>query len=183
VKNAAVFVDRDGVIIRNRESYVKSLAEAEELPGAIASLARLSHAGHPVLIITNQSAIGRGLVSSKVVRNINERIVRQVEAAGGWIEAVMVCPHLPEAGCECRKPKAGLLIEASRRYRLELSTAYMVGDQITDVEAGLAAGCQPILLQSAFAHASDAIGRNVRYCADLTDATEFILNEDRRVAA
>jgi D-glycero-D-manno-heptose 1,7-bisphosphate phosphatase len=183
VKGVPVFVDRDGVIIKNRDTYVKSLAEAEELPGATASLARLSRAGHPVVIVSNQSAIGRGLVSWQVVREINARIRRNVELSGGMIDAIMVCPHRPDVGCACRKPGIGLLLEATRWLGLDLSRAYMIGDQLADVEAGRRAGCRPILLRSSFANQRDADAAGVPYCADLAAATELILGEDSRAAA
>jgi D-glycero-D-manno-heptose 1,7-bisphosphate phosphatase len=183
MKGVAVFVDRDGVIIKNRDTYVKSLAEVEELPGAIASLARLSRAGHPVIIVSNQSGIGRGLVSWQVVREINARIRRSVEICGGLIDAIMVCPHLPDARCECRKPGIGLLVEAGQRLGLDLRTAYMIGDQLADVEAGTKAGCRPILLHSPFASKHDADAAGIPYCADLTAATDLILNADTRAVA
>jgi D-glycero-D-manno-heptose 1,7-bisphosphate phosphatase len=142
----AVLLDRDGVIIRNRPHYVKNWSEAAYLPGAIEGLVRLSCEGFLLAVVTNQSGVDRGLVSEKVVTDIHERIAREVEKAGGRIHGFFVCPHTPEVGCLCRKPRPGLLLQAKRELDIDLANAYMIGDQLSDVEAAKAVGCRPILL-------------------------------------
>jgi D-glycero-D-manno-heptose 1,7-bisphosphate phosphatase len=125
---------------------VKGWDEVEIVPGAFAALARLRSAGARILVATNQSAVGRGIVRRETVDGIHERLARIARAHGGPIDGFLVCPHRPDDGCECRKPKPGLLMQAQRERGLDLSAAFMVGDQESDALAALAAGCTPILL-------------------------------------
>jgi D-glycero-D-manno-heptose 1,7-bisphosphate phosphatase len=147
-KPAVVFVDRDGVINRMLADYVKSWDEFEILPGALEALARLSAAGLEVIVLTNQSAIGRGLVSQGTVDEIHRRLLGLVRERGGDIRAFLVCPHAPEDRCDCRKPAPGLLFRARDELGIDLSRAVVAGDQLTDVDAALAAGCRAILIRS-----------------------------------
>jgi histidinol-phosphate phosphatase family protein len=141
-----VFLDRDGVINRMRRDHVKSWSEFELLPGVIDAVARISASGRQVIVLTNQSAIGRGLVAEKTVAEIHARVTELVEAAGGRIAGFLVCPHSPEEGCDCRKPAPGLFYKARRELGVNLSQAVMVGDQPSDIEAARAAGCDAIRL-------------------------------------
>ncbi len=137
----AVFLDRDGVICKNRDDYVKRWAEFAFLPGVLAAMARLARSGLKVVIITNQSAINRGLTSERQVAEIHSRMVRQIAAAGGRVDLILHCPHRPDEGCGCRKPRPGMLLQAASALWLDLSRSYLVGDARTDLEAGRAAGC------------------------------------------
>lgn len=143
-----VLVDRDGVIVKNRDDYVKSLDEMEVLPGAIEALAELSEHGHRVFVITNQSAIGRGLTTRAEVDRMHERLSSDLQKLGGRIEAFLVCPHTPEDGCDCRKPAPGLIYQARDRYGVDLGSAVVIGDAPSDVEAARTAGCASILVLS-----------------------------------
>lgn len=142
----AVFIDRDGVICRNRDDYVKSWEEFVFLPGALEALARLACLDLYIVVITNQSAINRGIVSAEVVQDINARMVRAIEAAGGRIDQVMYCPHRPDEQCNCRKPQPGLLLIAANDLGVDLSQSYLVGDAETDVQAARAVGCRRYLV-------------------------------------
>ncbi len=144
----AILLDRDGVINRERADYVKCWEEFEVLPGSIAAVARLANIGCPVLVISNQSAIGRGIVSADIVDSIHEQLQRMVEAQGGRIDAFYVCPHRPEDECGCRKPKPGLLLQASSDYGLDMQNCIFVGDAVTDRQAAIAAGCGSILVET-----------------------------------
>ena len=144
----AVFLDRDGVINQRRADYVKSWSEFEFLPGALEALARLAGTEAVVIVITNQSAVGRGLVSAAELHQIHRRMMDEVAAAGGRIERVYACIHTPEDRCACRKPAAALLLQASLELDVCLTESVMIGDSLSDVRAGQAAGCLPILLQS-----------------------------------
>lgn len=144
----AVFVDRDGVICVNRADYVRSVADLQLLPNAIDGLARLSNAGHRVFVVTNQAAVGRGQLSPVEAWSINERVVETVAEAGGRIEGVLMCSHKPEDACACRKPRPGLLHLARDEFAVDLNTAYLIGDHWSDIAAGAAAGCTPILVLS-----------------------------------
>jgi D-glycero-D-manno-heptose 1,7-bisphosphate phosphatase len=143
---AGVLLDRDGVINRNRAEHIKSWAEFEFLPGALEALRMLADLGIPVAILTNQSVIGRGLASEEAVAEINARMMAAIRAAGGRVDGVWVCPHTPEDNCLCRKPRPGLLLQASAVLALDLSRSYFIGDARSDVEAALAVGCQPVFV-------------------------------------
>ena len=142
----AIFLDRDGVINENRPDYVKSLAEFVFLPGALEALRRLAGVGMPIVVVSNQSAIHRGLVSHATVDAITQAMQRQVEMAGGRIDAVFYCPHRPDEGCTCRKPKTGLFHQAARRLDLQLAGSYVVGDALSDIQAALSIGAHPLLV-------------------------------------
>ena len=143
----AVFLDRDGVINADREDYVTSWSQFHFLPGALEALRQLTTAGYRLAVITNQSAIGRGVVSAAEVREINARMVSAAAEAGARIDAVLHCPHAPDAGCACRKPSPGLLVEAARRLGVSPADTCVVGDWVDDIAAARAAGCNlPILV-------------------------------------
>ena len=142
----AIFLDRDGVICENRSDYVKSWREFKFLPGAKQSLAALRYLGLPIVIVTNQSAIGRGIVSADVVEDVHYRMSAEIQAYGGLITGVYYCPHHPEDRCDCRKPQPGMLLQAADALKIDLSQSYMVGDAATDLIAGQQAGCHPILV-------------------------------------
>lgn len=142
----AVFLDRDGVINENQPDYVRSWAEVRFIPGALEALAHLAQAPFAVVVVTNQSAIGRGLMAEKVAAEINRRLQEVVTAHGGRIDAFYVCPHTPEEGCACRKPQPGLLLQAAEEQDLDLAASYLVGDALSDVQAARAAGVHPILV-------------------------------------
>lgn len=144
----AILLDRDGVINRERPDYVKSWDEFELLPGVLLGLKRLSSLGYPILVISNQSAIGRNHVTADTVDAIHRRLQELVEQAGGRLDAFFVCPHRPDENCQCRKPKPGLLYQAAARYDLTLQECIFVGDSVTDYQAALAAGCESILLET-----------------------------------
>ncbi|MBX6343187.1 MAG: HAD family hydrolase, partial [Thermomicrobiaceae bacterium] len=135
----AIFLDRDGVINADRPDYVRSWEQLRILPGALEALRRLRLAGVPVFVVTNQSAVGRGLMDLAALEEIHRRLRRVVWRAGGEIRDIFYCPHRPEDGCSCRKPKAGLLLQAGQRYGLDLRRCALVGDARTDVQAARAA--------------------------------------------
>ncbi len=144
----AIFLDRDGVINRERSDYVKHWGEFEFLPGTLQAMRRLATLDWPIIVITNQSAIGRGLTTTDAVTNIHRRMIAAVTEAGGRIDAVFVCPHHPNDGCSCRKPRPGLLQRAATTFGLRLTDCFFVGDALSDFLAARAVGCQPILVQS-----------------------------------
>ncbi len=142
----AVFLDRDGVLIENREDYVKDWAEVEFLPGTFAGMRTLTELGLPIVLITNQSAVGRGIITSNFVEELHNRMIAVIEANGGRIDAVYYCPHHPTAGCTCRKPLPGMLHQAAQDLNLDLSASFFVGDALTDLEAARAAEATGILV-------------------------------------
>lgn len=142
----AVFIDRDGVICRNRDDYVKQWEEFVFLRGSLQALSRLAHLDLPIIVVSNQSIINRHMVPVETVDCINARMVRAIEAAGGRIDRVMICPHRPDEGCTCRKPQPGLLLMAAEEFGLDLAQSYLIGDAKTDMQAGRAVGCHRYLV-------------------------------------
>jgi histidinol-phosphate phosphatase family protein len=142
----AIFLDRDGVIIENRLDYVRNWEQAKILPGALASLARISKSSYKLVIVTNQAGIGRGLISRQTVDEINEKLVEQIEQAGGRIHGIYVCPHSPDDGCDCRKPQPGMIWQAARELDIDLKNSILVGDNLSDLQAGRAAGIGRLVL-------------------------------------
>jgi D-glycero-D-manno-heptose 1,7-bisphosphate phosphatase len=144
----AVFVDRDGVICRNRDDHVKSWSEFEFLPGALRAMARLSESGLRIVIITNQAVINRRMVSIEVVEDIHARMLHDIELAGGHVDRVLYCPHRPDEQCSCRKPQPGMLLKAAEELNLDLCRSYLIGDAESDIRAGQAVGCRCYLVLS-----------------------------------
>jgi D-glycero-D-manno-heptose 1,7-bisphosphate phosphatase len=144
----AVFLDRDGVINCNRSDYVRAWSDFEFLPGALGALCKLGDLGWPVVVVTNQSAVGRGLMCHWNVQDVHRRMVAAVRYAGGRIDTVFYCSHRPEDGCACRKPRPGLLLAAEQSLDLDLANSFLVGDGAGDILAAQAAGCRPILVKS-----------------------------------
>jgi histidinol-phosphate phosphatase family protein len=135
----AIFLDRDGVIIKNRPEYVRTWADVEIYQQSLEALAKLNNTPFKIVIVTNQSGVGRGIIPSSVAKKINAQLVKEIERAGGRIDGVYMCPHAPIDACDCRKPRAGLLLKAAKDLSIELSQSLMIGDALTDVMAGFAA--------------------------------------------
>jgi D-glycero-D-manno-heptose 1,7-bisphosphate phosphatase len=149
MKQPAIFLDRDGVIIENRSDYVRSWADVEVFPHALEALASLSDSPYRIVLVTNQSAVGRGHILAETAEAINNRLLAVIRQVGGRVDAVYMCPHAPEAGCTCRKPRPGLLLRAAEDLNLDLAQSVMIGDALSDVQAGRAAGVrQTILLRT-----------------------------------
>jgi histidinol-phosphate phosphatase family protein len=139
-----VFLDRDGVINRNRDDYVKCVSEFEFLPGAKDALRKLNKAGFRVVVISNQQGVGKGLISHEDLDEINRQFVEGVAESGGRIDGIYYCPHLSIENCDCRKPATGLLERASCELDFPLREAILVGDAASDIEAGKRSGCWTI---------------------------------------
>jgi D-glycero-D-manno-heptose 1,7-bisphosphate phosphatase len=141
-------MDRDGVIIENRADYVKSIDEVHFIPGVLAALAGAARLPCRLVIVTNQSLIGRGLIDLEAAGRINEFVVQRLAAAGGRVDGVYVCPHRPDAGCDCRKPAPGLLRQAAAELAIDLAASVMIGDAVSDILAGQHAGARAILVRT-----------------------------------
>ncbi len=142
----AVFLDRDGVIIKNRSNYVRTWDNVEILPDVLPALARLKTRPYKIVIITNQSVVGRGLLSYRAAEKINQRLIDTIKKAGGRIDGIFMCPHKPDDNCECRKPRPGLIFQAADILTLDLKRSILIGDALTDLQAGLNAGVGKIAL-------------------------------------
>ena len=142
----AIFLDRDGVICENRSDHVKSWQEFQFLPEAKRSLVALSQLDLPIIVVTNQALINRGMAPASVVENIHKRMVAEITASGGRIDRVIYCPHRPEDKCACRKPEPGMLLQAADEMNIDLANSYFVGDAATDLLAARKVGCRAFLV-------------------------------------
>ena len=145
---ALVILDRDGVINQDSDAYIKTLEEWLPVPGSIEALARLSQAGYTLAIATNQSGLSRGYFDLDTLEAIHQHLRDLVAEAGGEIAGIFYCPHLPDEGCDCRKPGIGLLRSIERELGEPVAGAHFIGDSLKDLQAGRAAGCIPVLVRT-----------------------------------
>jgi D-glycero-D-manno-heptose 1,7-bisphosphate phosphatase len=143
-----VILGRDGVINQCAAPYVRSPDEWRPIPGSVEAIARLHQAGYRVLVTTNQSGIGRGILGTADLSRIHLKLCQAVEAAGGRVDGIFFCPHQPQDECNCRKPRPGLFLDIARRLNISLADVLVVGDAPRDVQAARAVGAKPILLRS-----------------------------------
>ena len=141
----AVFLDRDGTL-SEEIGYIRDPSRFSLFPWAGPSIRRLNESGLPAVLITNQSGVGRGYFETGLVDRIHEILTERIAMEGARLDGIYYCPHHPDAGCGCRKPRPGMLLEASRKLGLDVARSVMVGDQYTDVGAGRAAGARTILV-------------------------------------
>jgi D-glycero-D-manno-heptose 1,7-bisphosphate phosphatase len=179
-KRPAVFLDRDGTI--NEEmGYINHLSRFRLLPEAAPAIARLNKAGLPVVVITNQSGAARGYFPASLVDEVHRHMHTLLSQAGGRVDAVYACLHAPEAGCSCRKPQPGLLLQAAQDLGLDLSRSYLVGDRYVDIQTAVNAGVQGILVLTGYGlgeyehfHAHTQ-SKPVHVALNLLDAVDFIV--------
>lgn len=177
-----VFLDRDGVINMNRVDYVRSLEEWIPIPGAIEALAKLSNAGHPVIVLTNQSAIAREYCTVSDVQEIHRHLLNLVSSAGGIISGIYYCPHHPDDECECRKPRTGMIETARMELNLP-ARGYMVGDADSDMELGRRAGLKTVLVLTGRGEdqlrkiKSDGCIRPWKVTENISSAVDIILDD------
>jgi D-glycero-D-manno-heptose 1,7-bisphosphate phosphatase len=143
-----VILDRDGVINYDSADYIKSPAEWQPIPGSLEAIAALCAAGLRVFVVSNQSGIGRGLFTEAAAAAINARMRAAVADAGGAIEGIYVCPHSPDAGCDCRKPLPGLLWRLSSEHGIALAGLPLIGDKWSDILAARAVAARGILVET-----------------------------------
>ncbi|HEY9035840.1 MAG TPA: D-glycero-beta-D-manno-heptose 1,7-bisphosphate 7-phosphatase [Pseudomonadales bacterium] len=143
-----VILDRDGVINEDSPDYIKSAEEFVFIPGSVAAIAQLRNAGFTVAVATNQSGLGRGLFDLDDLEAMHEKLHDAVHAAHGAIAGIFYCPHTPDDGCDCRKPKPGLLDAINAELGMPLQGAWLIGDSLRDLEAGVARGCKPLLVRT-----------------------------------
>jgi len=143
-----VFLDRDGVINRKAPEgdYIRTWRELQFLPGVVEAVASLNDAGYLVFVATNQRGVATARIRMADLLEVHRSIQHEFARGGGIISQIYYCPHDTSAKCSCRKPQPGMLQQAAREHRLELKASWMIGDSVTDIEAGYAAGCRTVLL-------------------------------------
>jgi D-glycero-D-manno-heptose 1,7-bisphosphate phosphatase len=177
----AVFLDRDGVINENRSDHVKNWREFHFLPFAFEALRRLNKSPYLVIVVTNQAAIGRGLVSQETVDEIHRQMRDWIEREGGRIDAIYVCPHKPDEGCGCRKPQPGMFLEAARDYQIDLANSFTIGDKLTDLLPGEILGSRGILVGTGDGLPAGGILPERAITVDnLLDAVRSITDQEKR---
>jgi D-glycero-D-manno-heptose 1,7-bisphosphate phosphatase len=181
-----VVLDRDGVINHDSDDYIKSVDEWLPIDGSAEAIARLTQSGFTVTVATNQSGIGRCLLSVADLDAIHAGMRQHIEMAGGRIDKIVFCPHLPEAGCDCRKPKPGLLTQLQKHYDIGMHGVPFIGDSERDLRAARAAGARPILVLTGNGRKTlAAIDRSVdpvEVFDDLSCAVEELLRESDRTS-
>jgi D-glycero-D-manno-heptose 1,7-bisphosphate phosphatase len=173
----AVFLDRDGVINRKMPEgrYVTSWAEVEFLPGGAEAVKRFHEAGFLVLLVSNQRAIAKGLVSQRGLESLHRRMWEELFREEKGFDGVYYCPHDADPPCGCRKPQPGMLLAAAEDWGIDLTASWMVGDSESDVEAGRRAGCRTIrigLFDVRFSTSADEVAGSLQEAANIILAME-----------
>jgi D-glycero-D-manno-heptose 1,7-bisphosphate phosphatase len=180
-RRPAVFLDRDGVLNEERH-YVGRIADFHWLPGAVAALRRLQQHGFALVVVTNQAGIAKGRFTAADYAALTEHIQRELLASGVVLDGIYHCPHHPDSKlpdlaveCRCRKPAPGMLLQAAQDLSLDLQASALVGDKISDTQAGRAAGLAlTVLVESGHTLPSDALAHADRRCRDLAEAAELL---------
>lgn len=174
-----VVLDRDGVINEDSPDYIKSVAEWQPIPGSLEAIAKLTAIGTRVVVVTNQAGLARGLFGQAALDRIHEHMTQAVRGAGGELAGIYYCPHHPNAGCDCRKPRPGLLRQAERDLGVTLEGVPFVGDKTSDVEAAQAVKARPILVRTGNGRETERAlaGSDVEVFDDLATAVGALLRE------
>jgi D-glycero-D-manno-heptose 1,7-bisphosphate phosphatase len=143
---ALIILDRDGVINEDSEHFVKTLEEWIPIPGSLEAMARLSQAGHRLVIATNQSGLARGLLTLDDLNAMHQRLRDSLASLGGQVEGIFFCPHGPADDCQCRKPRPGLLLQIRDRLQVDIASALVIGDSLRDLEVAWALGASAMLV-------------------------------------
>jgi D-glycero-D-manno-heptose 1,7-bisphosphate phosphatase len=173
-----VILDRDGVINHDSAAFIKNPDEWTPIAGSLDAIALLNQAGFQVVLATNQSGIGRGLLDISALCAIHDKMHRALALAGARVEAVFYCPHAQDAGCNCRKPRPGMFEDIAHRFNLDLTDVPCVGDALRDLQAADAVGAQPILVLTGKGKQTRAAGglpARTQIHADLAAAVKSII--------
>lgn len=179
-----IVLDRDGVINEDSDAFIKSPEEWSLLPGSAEAIARLTHARYQVVVATNQSGVARGYFDLGVLNRIHEKMQREVGSAGGRIDAIFYCPHGPDDGCECRKPKPGMFQDIEKRLQIKLNGVPAVGDSLRDLQAAQAVGARVILVRTGKGAKAEKqlieapFAESVDVFDDLAAVVDSLLNDD-----
>jgi len=152
-RNKAVFLDRDGTISRD-VPYCSRPEDFELLPMVAEAIKLLNDHGLKVIVVTNQSGVGRGYFTEDMLAQIHQKMVDELAKTGAFVDAIYYCPHHPDENCECRKPKPKMILQAARDLDINIRRSYFVGDSDLDIEAGKRAGCRTVLVKTSNGNAS-----------------------------
>jgi D-glycero-D-manno-heptose 1,7-bisphosphate phosphatase len=180
----AVFLDRDGTIAEE-VGYLNHASRFRMFPFVAAAIHRLNEAGLPVIVVTNQSGVGRGYFPESLVHTVNELMTQQLANAGARIDAIYYCPHVSAENCSCRKPKTGMLDRAAHEHALDLQRSFVVGDRHGDMELARNARARSILVRTGYGegeltwHAANWPAQPDFVAADLAQAADWILRQPK----
>lgn len=178
-----IILDRDGVINQDSDNFIRSVDEFIPLPGSLEAIARLNQAGYIVTVATNQSGVGRGLFDLNTLNAMHDKLRKLLATIGGQVEMIAFCPHGPDAGCDCRKPKPGMYQEIARRVGVSLQDVPVIGDSLRDLQAAQVVGARPILVRSGKGERtlakSAAELQEVPVYSDLAAAVDALLSGDK----
>ncbi|TAN46988.1 MAG: D-glycero-beta-D-manno-heptose 1,7-bisphosphate 7-phosphatase [Methylococcaceae bacterium] len=172
-----IILDRDGVINQDSDNFIKSPAEWNPLPRSIEAMALLNRHGFRIAVLTNQSGIARGYFDLATLAAMHDKLHRLLQQAGGRVERIYVCPHGPDDGCACRKPKPGLFQQFAADTGADLRDLPAIGDSYRDLQAAAAVGCQPILVKTGKGRRTLAQHPHLPYPVyeDLYDAAQHLI--------
>lgn len=170
-----VILDRDGVINYDSDDYIKSPAEWLPIPGSLEAIAKLKHAGYTIAIASNQSGLARGYFTKQTLDAIHQKMQNALKTLDAQIDAIFYCPHGPNDGCDCRKPKPGLLLQIAEHFHVSLQNIPFIGDSLRDIQAAQAAGCQAIFVASGKSIADKKQLTGIPCYADLATAVAALL--------
>jgi D-glycero-D-manno-heptose 1,7-bisphosphate phosphatase len=179
---SAIFLDRDGVIIRKAPEgeYVAEWGEVEFLPGSLEAMAAFRHCGYKLIIVTNQRGVATGKIQQSKLEDIHTKMKAVIASHGGDICEIYYCPHDISEGCNCRKPRPGMLLQAAAEHRLRLPDCWMVGDAATDIAAGKSVGCKTALITPSDGFQQRAEKPDI-WAESLALAAESILGGERGI--
>ncbi|QMT34379.1 D-glycero-beta-D-manno-heptose 1,7-bisphosphate 7-phosphatase [Conchiformibius steedae DSM 2580] len=174
-----IILDRDGVINHDRDDFVKSADEWQPIDGSMDAIAFLTQAGYTIAVATNQSGIGRKLITVQSLSEMHAKMHKLVHQAGGEISGIWFCPHLPDHGCTCRKPKPGMVLDILERFQADAAETYLVGDSLRDLQAMAAAGGKSVLVKTGkgektLAEHADRLPENTLIFDDLWAFSQFL---------
>ena len=185
----AVFLDRDGTI-SDEVGYINHLSRLRVFPWSGEAIRKLNRTGRPVVVVTNQSGVARGYFTERLVRQVHEKIAREIAVHGARVDAYYYCPHHPSGrvaayrkDCDCRKPSTGMVMEAARKFSVDLPSSYIVGDSYRDMQLGFNAGTRTILVMTGYGrgeyehHRRGWPRRPDHVAENLLEAAEIILSE------
>ena len=169
-----IILDRDGVINEDSDDYIKSPEEWIPIPGSLEAIARLNLAGYQVVVLTNQSGIGRGLFDMHALNAIHQKMYQHLNIVGGNIDAIFFCPHTPDDQCNCRKPAAGLFQQLEKRLNIKLQGIPAVGDSLRDIQSARTAGASPVLVRTGKGERTLADGEDLQGVPVYANLAEYV---------
>lgn len=180
-----IILDRDGVINRDSDQFIKSPEEWQPIDGSLDAIAFLTQAGYTIAVATNQSGIARGYFTVETLNEMHGKMHRLVQQAGGEISGVWFCPHTADSHCACRKPEPGMILDILERFNAEASETYLVGDSLRDLQAIARAGGRPVLVltgkgKKTLAKEKDRLPENTLVFDDLLAFSQYLREQDKQ---